>query len=235
MGWFDEQIRERKQSDQQTFEESFLELSDAVTGKNEAAVFSGDSELSKNAVAEVLKYYRIKPREVPETIKDFNEQLEYLLRPNGIMRRTVKLEKGWYKEAVGPYLATRKSDGATVAMIPGKLTGYCFIDGTTGKKVKVNSKNEGDFNIEAIAFYRPFPLKKLSIADLLRYVFSTMSAADFVLYGLATLAVTAVGLMTPKLQNFIFSTVIEAESIRLLVSVRCRWNSARKRAALAIR
>ena len=66
MGWFDEQIRERKQSDQQTFEEAFLELSDAVTGKKEAAVFSGDAELSKNAVAEVLKYYHIKPREVSE-------------------------------------------------------------------------------------------------------------------------------------------------------------------------
>lgn len=219
MGWFDEQIRERKQSDQQTFEEAFLGLSDAVTGKNEAAVFSGDAELSKNAVAEVLRYYHIKPREVPETVKDFNEQLEYLLRPNGIMRRTVKLEKGWYKEAVGPYLATRKSDGATVAMIPGKLTGYCYIDGSTGKRVKVDSKNEGDFNPDAIAFYKPFPLKKLSIADLLKYVLSTMSVSDFVLYGLATLAVTAVGLMTPKLQNFIFSTVIEAESIRLLVSV----------------
>lgn len=219
MGWFDEQIRERKQSDQQTFEEAFLGLSDAVTGKNEAAVFSGDAELSKNAVAEVLKYYHIKPREVPETVKDFNEQLEYLLRPNGIMRRTVKLEKGWYKEAVGPYLATRKSDGATVAMIPGKLTGYCYIDVSAGKRVKVDSKNEGDFNPDAIAFYKPFPLKKLSIADLLKYVLSTMSVSDFVLYGLATLAVTAVGLMTPKLQNFIFSTVIEAESIRLLVSV----------------
>ncbi len=219
MGWFDEQIRERKQSDQQTFEEAFLELSDAVTGKNEAAVFSGNFKLSQNAVAEVLRFYHIKPREVPETIKDFNEQLEYLLRPNGIMRRPVKLDKGWYKEAVGPYLVTRRSNGATVAMIPAKLTGYCFTESATGKKVKVTSKNEGDFNPDAIAFYRPFPLKKLSIADLLKYILSTMSVSDFALYGIATIAVTAVGLITPKLQNFIFSTVIEAESIRLLWSV----------------
>lgn len=219
MGWFDEQIRERKQSDQQAFEEAFLELSDAVTGKNEAAVFSGDSKLSKNAVAEVLKYYHIKPREVPETIKDLNEQLEYLLRPNGIMRRTVKLDKGWYKEAVGPYLATRKSDGAVVAMLPGKFTGYCFIDSATGKRVKVTNKNQGDFEPEAIAFYRPFPLKSLSTADLMKYVISTMSVSDFVLFGLAALAVTGVGLMTPKLQNFIFSTVIEVKSVQLLWSV----------------
>ena len=219
MGWFDEQIRERKRSDQQTFEEAFLELSDAVTGKSEASVFSGGDKLSKSAVGGILRYYRVKTREVPETVKDFNEQLEYLLRPHGIMRRTVKLEKGWYKDAVGPYLVTRKSDGATVAMIPGRLSGYCYIDGATCKRVKVNQKNEGDFEVNAVAFYKPFPLKKLSIPDLMKYVLSTLSAADLILFALSALVATAVGLMTPKLQNFIFSTVIDVGSIRLLTSV----------------
>lgn len=96
MGWFDEQIRERKKSDKQVFEEAFLTLSDAVTGKKESLIFSDDSERSVNAVSDVLKFYHIKPREVPAGIKDFNEQLEYILRPHGIMHRTVRLEKGWY-------------------------------------------------------------------------------------------------------------------------------------------
>ncbi len=181
--------------------------------------FSGGDKLSKSAVDGILRYYRVKTLEVPETVKDFNEQLEYLLRPHGIMRRTVKLEKGWYKDAVGPYLVTRKSDGATVAMIPGRLSGYCYIDGATGKRVKVNQKNEGDFEVNAVAFYKPFPLKKLSIPDLMKYVLSTLSAADLILFALSALVATAVGLMTPKLQNFIFSTVIDVGSIRLLTSV----------------
>ena len=37
----------------------------------------------------------------PDGIKDVNEQLEFLMRPYGIMRRTVKLEDSWYRDAVG--------------------------------------------------------------------------------------------------------------------------------------
>ncbi len=219
MGWFDEQIRQRKKSDQQVFEEAFLELSDAVTGKKEAAVYMGVGERSKNAVDEILKYYRVKSREVPDTVKDPEDRMEYLLRPHGIMKRSVKLDKGWYKDAVGPYLATRKSDGASVAMIPGAVGGYKYINPDNGSKVKVSEKNEGDFEEMAYAFYKPFPLKKLSIPDLMKYVISIMSVSDFVFYGLTILIVTLIGMMTPKLQNFLFSTVIEAGSVKLLLSV----------------
>ena len=218
MGWFDEQIRERKKSDKQVFEEAFLTLSDAVTGKKESLIFSDDSERSVNAVSDVLKFYRIKPRDVPAGIKDFNEQLEYILRPHGIMHRTVRLEKGWHKDAIGPFLTKRKSDGSAVAMIPAKLTGYCFTDSESGKKIKVSAKNEGEFEEEALEFYKPFPLKKLSIPDLMKYIASIMSLSDIVFTGITTLAVTLVGMMIPRIQNFIFSTVIEEGSMRLLMA-----------------
>lgn len=219
MGWFDEQIRQRKESDQQIFEEAFFELSDSVTGKNESSAFMGDADRAKDAIALILKYYHIKPKELPPNISDVNEQLEFLMRPNGIMRRTVKLEKGWYKDAVGPFLMTRKSDGAAIAAVPGPLVGYYFTDPSTGKRTRFTKANEGDFEQDAIAFYKPFPLKKLNIPELMKYVISTMSVADFVLYGLAMLAVTLIGLMLPRLQNFLFSTVIEEKSISLLLSV----------------
>ena len=51
MGWFDEQIRQRKESDQQIFEEAFFELSDSVTGKNESSAFMGDADRAKDAIA----------------------------------------------------------------------------------------------------------------------------------------------------------------------------------------
>ena len=34
MGWFDEQIRQRKQSDQETFEESIFRMASVVLGKS---------------------------------------------------------------------------------------------------------------------------------------------------------------------------------------------------------
>ena len=55
------------------------------------------------------------------------------------MRRNVKLEEGWYKDAFGPMLAFRKEDGAAVALLPKPFTGYWFRDPDTGEKTTVNA------------------------------------------------------------------------------------------------
>ena len=97
MGWFDEQIKERRQYDDDAFSEAFANMASAVMGKRFEAAFTSDRAVTKDAIDEILKYYHVKSREVPDSIKDVNEQLEFLMRPYGIMRRTVKLEDGWYR------------------------------------------------------------------------------------------------------------------------------------------
>lgn len=106
MGWFDEQIKERRQYDDDAFSEAFANMASAVMGKRFEAAFTNDRAVTKDAIDEILKYYHVKSREVPDSIKDVNEQLEFLMRPYGIMRRTVKLEDGWYRDAVGAMLGT---------------------------------------------------------------------------------------------------------------------------------
>ena len=170
MGWFDEQIRQRKLHDQNTFENAFLEISDAVTGARISEALADHKTRAKSAIDEILKFYHAKTQDVPETIQDLNEQLEYLTRPYGIMRRSVRLEKGWYRDAFGAMLGVRKSDGSVVALIPGNLSGYTFFDAETGKRVRVSRKNEDLFEPEAIAFYKPFPVKKMDIGSFLRYI-----------------------------------------------------------------
>ena len=91
MGWFDEQIKERRQYDDDAFSEAFANMASAVMGKRFEAAFTNDRAVTKDAIDEILKYYHVKSREVPDSIKDVNEQLEFLMRPYGIMRRTVKL------------------------------------------------------------------------------------------------------------------------------------------------
>ena len=105
-----------------------------------------------------MKYYHVKSREVPDSIKDVNEQLEFLMRPYGIMRRTVKLEDGWYRDAVGAMLGTlsERVDGSWRSFRP-VLSGYSFFDYETGKARRITRKNQHLFDDEAIAFYKPFP------------------------------------------------------------------------------
>ncbi len=219
MGWFSEQIKERKKYDQNTFEEAFLGISDAVTGARVSAAFADDRSRAKDAIDAILKFYHVRSQEVPDSITDLNEQLEFLMRPYGIMRRTVVLEKGWYKDAIGAMLGVRRSDGSIVALIPGALSGYTFFDAETGKTVKVSRKNEELFKDEAIAFYKPFPLKKISFADVLRYIAGILAPADYVLAAGATLAVTLVGLLSPKLNQLLFGLVVEDRDLALLASI----------------
>ena len=96
MGWFDEQIKLRKQSDNDIFSESFANIADAVMGSKISASLKNNRELVQDSMEDILKYYHVKSREVPESIQEIEEQLEYLMRPYGIMRRTVKLEENGY-------------------------------------------------------------------------------------------------------------------------------------------
>lgn len=219
MGWFDEQIKQRKQNDSDVFTDAFINIAGAVMGSRISNALNDERQQTKNAFDEILRFYHIKPHEIPDNIKDRNEQLEYLLRPHGIMRRTVILSKGWYKDAIGAMLGVRKSDGIVVALIPTGFSGYSYRDMETGKYVKINCRNQELFEEEAIAFYKPLPLKKLGIPDLMRYILGTLSPADFVMTGALTLAVTFIGMLSPKLNNLLFSRVIEDGSTQVLLAI----------------
>ncbi len=219
MGWFDEQIRQRKQNDDDVFADSFVNMASAILGSRVTGSLSDGSAAAKSAIDEILKYYHVKSREVPDNIKDTNEQLEYLMRPYGIMRRTVRLEKGWYRDAVGAMLGVMKESGRVVALIPAGFSGYCYIDPDSGKKIKINRRNQRLFDSEAIAFYKPFPLKKIGLGSVAKYIAETLSAADFALIALATLALSLIGMLSPKLNNILFAAVLPSGSVRLLLSI----------------
>ena len=219
MGWFDEQIRTRKEADQAVFEDSFQQMAGAVMGRRMTQALNDDRQVTEDAVDDILKFYHVKPQEVPDSIRDMNEVLEFLLRPYGIMRRGVTLEKGWYRDAAGAMLGTRTDDGSVVALVPFGLTGYRFYDRKTGKMVRLNRKNEGMISKEAIAFYKPFPLTKMNIGSLIRYIVQQISPSDILLLLLSMLAVTGVGMVMPWLNKLLFSDVLESGSTRVLLGM----------------
>ena len=220
MGWFDEQIRQRKLADDAAFEESFAQIADSILGTKLSKVFSDDRIKAKNAIDEILKYYHIKPKEeIPESLTDVNEQLEYIMRPHGIMRRVVKLTDGWYKDAVGPMLGVRLDNNQVTALIPTGLVGYSYYDAETGKLIKINRRNAGIIDKEGLCFYRSFPLRKMGIPDLLKFITDNLSVADMVLFGIATLIVTLVGMLEPKIAAYLTGDVIQIKKESLLFAI----------------
>ena len=219
MGWFDEQIRDRKQNDDEAFAEAFANMASAITGRKIEASLNNDRAVTKDAIDEILRYYHVKSREVPDGISDVNEQLEYLMRPFGIMRRTVKLEDGWYSDAIGAMLGVLRESGRVVALIPTGLSGYSYFDYETGKRKKINHKNQHLLEAEAIAFYKPFPLKKISLPSLAAYIVRALSASDFVMIALATLALSLIGMIAPMISKLLFDRVLPSGSSHLLIAI----------------
>ena len=222
MGWFDEQIRERKRQDNERFADAMDEISAIITReKIELSCDEGETtkqESITRAIGRVLRYYHIKPKQVPDDIKNLQEQLEYLCRPYGVMRRTVKLEKGWYKDAIGALLGTRK-DGTVVALLPRRFFGYSYYDETTGREVRLSSTTEEDIEETAICFYKPFPAKKLNIPTMLRYVIGCVPVSAYGLVIIMMLLTTLVGMLSPRITHIIFDEVIPSESMRLFWAV----------------
>ena len=219
MGWFENQIQERRSADQQLLEDSFVKIAGVVLGKRTAEKLGDARIITKNAIDEILKYYHCKPTEIPEEIRTTEEQLDFSLYPHGLMRRTVELSENWYRDAFGPILAFLKEDGLPVAILPGFLRGYVFTDPTTGQRMKLDAKTAARFDRTAVCFYRPLPGKKLAIPDLLLYMKRCVSMSDVILFIAATLAVTLVGLIMPRITKTLTGPVLASGRGSALIGV----------------
>ena len=216
MGWFDEQIRQRKLSDQEIFEDSMFRMASVLLGKQRAGALNDERIAAKAAIDDILKYYHYKPTEVPDGVRTLDDQLEYCLRPHGLMRRNVQLKERWYRDAFGPMLAFRKEDGAAVALIPKPFGGYWFIDGTTGAKESVGRANADSFAPDAICFYRPLPLRKLGIPDLIVYLKDCLSTGDYISLVLLTLLPILLGLLMTNITRALTGFVVRSGKLSLL-------------------
>ena len=214
MGWFDEQIKQRKLSDNQVLQDSFAKIADAVMGKR-TFLHLDDSIYTQDAMNQILKYYGCQTRELSKDISDFNEQLEYLCRPCGLMRRDIKLKKGFYEDAISPILAFDKETKLPVALIPGFTFGYMYLD--NGKNIKITSANESKFEENAITFYKPLPLRKITTFDLAKYGFATMSVNEIVFTLILMALISLVGLLIPEINYFLTSYVLQEKSYSLLL------------------
>ena len=219
MGWFEKQVKQRKDLDQQLFEESFFKAAEAVLGRRAASHMSDERIITKQAVEDILKYYHYKPVELPKNVKTHDDQLDYSLRPHGIMRRNIELEAGWYKDSYGPVLAYLKEDGSPVALLPGNMSGYYYVDHKNGGRVRINAKTAELFRREAFCFYKPLPQKSIGIQDLFLYMKNCLSFADVMLLVVATLASTLVGMLMPRITQALTGPVLSGGKVSALVSV----------------
>ena len=217
MGWFDEQIEYRKKHERELLADSIENIARSVTGRRIGSELKDQADIS-DAVSGLLKYMGVKEKEVPPQISGLQDRLDYLLSSTGILYREVILTKGWHTDAMGPMIASLK-DGTVILALPSAMGGYEYTDPRTGKKMRVTAREEKAISQEALCFYRPLPMRKLNLRDLLQYMLNCLTLHDLVSFGLSALAITLVGLLSPRLNQVLMGTVVQTGSMQLLIAV----------------
>ena len=218
MGWFDEQIEYRKKNERELLGDSFENLARSVTGRRVRSILKDGADIS-DAASALLRYMGVKEKEVPAGITGLRDRLDYLLSSTGVLYREIILTKGWQKDAMGPMIASIKDDGTVIALLPSDLGGYEYVNPHTGTTVRVNAAEAAKLNEEALVFYRPLPLRSLTVRDLIRFMKSCLTTRDAASFCVAALAITLVGMLTPRLNRILMADVIASGSMQLLFAV----------------
>ncbi|WP_394924829.1 NHLP bacteriocin export ABC transporter permease/ATPase subunit [uncultured Robinsoniella sp.] len=219
MGWFDSQVKERLRYDAGEMQKSYAKLA-GVVGKKEKIDYGQLKEngQAKDALSKICKYFRIEKTEIPENVVDIHEQIQFLFEPSGVMWRHMRLRGKWWKDSMGPILGETK-EGKPVALIPKAFSGYRYFDYESGNEIKVDAHINEMLKEDAICFYKPLPQKELTGKDLIIFLLGNIGMDDKLLLGFAALAVTLLGLITPAANTLIFSHIIPAGQMSMVLSV----------------
>ena len=213
-----EQIKNRIRNDERFFNEGIKRLADTVSGRSknlELREITGTEDIVQ--IKNICLYLK---QEIPDSdcnYETLEDVVDYFTGYSGIMKRHILLDDKWYKDGEGVLLAVRKEDGGATALYPSNLKGYYYIDKETGSKIKITRKNCDMFEDAAYCFYKPLPMKKISIRDYLRFVLEQIKVFDLIMLFVSTAFITFVGMLTPKVTKVAFSDIVPSNQKKLLI------------------
>ncbi len=169
----------------------------------------------------ILKYYKSDVI-ADECVQYENiEQLIVETMPSkGLTYRNVILKNDWYENSIGAMIGKMRT-GEIVAFIPKIRSGYIYVNCNTGKRYNVTKKAAELFESDAFCFYVMLPHEPLKISDLIKFIFKCVTPQKYIMLLMSYLIVTLLGLVLPRMNQFIFSNVIPDNSLKVLTSVAC--------------
>lgn len=207
-----ERLELKKHHDEELYNEAMQDLLNVFGISNPTSGIE-----TKAAISCILNYFGQKIPEIPKDITDLGQQIEYILRPSGMMKRRIELVGEWWKDGSGAILAGKKN-GEIVALIPSKWSGYCYHD-KFGKSVKINKKNAKEFSVDAFCFYRSFSQGPIKIMDLVKFMIKNISYLDVMFLIFIYLMVQFLGMIMPYITNLIYNIIVPSGSLGLLQTV----------------
>ena len=218
MSIFGEQFLARRNRDQIDLDNALQDVYEAVTGRESIRYSINSDEQVRKELERICFYLGVRAdQDVPE-YNDLEDMLDYITRPFAIMRRHILLTHHWWKNGDGPLLVSKKDSDELLALIPGRLGGYYYTDFRSNKKIKIDRHNAGEFEKEAICFYKPLPLSSLSANELTGLLFKNMAATDLAMLVLSGIGIVGVSLLIPFATKMVFEYVIPTGAMTLVGS-----------------
>lgn len=134
--------------------------------------------------------------------------VEDVARVSHFTCRKVLLEEEWFRHDSGMLLVFDENKHAPLAAMPKGTSRYRLRDCTTGKAAVLTEEKAKTLQPEAYMVYRPFPNKKLTVMDLVKFGLPAVKGAD--LFNLVFMAAVSalIGLLLPFMNQKIFDQYI---------------------------
>ena len=198
MGFYTDVIKERDRIDRELVKIADGNLrnqrGNTTAVKGTAGVFE--------ALSLILSKYGIEADEVYGG-RDINEILDLTLDPLGVIYDSADLTETPLKKRT-EYMLGFLEDGRAVALMPAVI-GYryaCPISGEKGKVSKIRLQDK------AYVIQRPIEINPANLMTLLIYVLHLVSRRDIMLVLAATVLTTLLGLVTPKMNQYVLEDLV---------------------------
>ncbi len=206
---FTQQIAARTEADEAMRKKADSMINDAVT-RNPSDDVLGGLRTNEEALDRILSLCGIE-----------KEKLNHLEKED-VLFTSLKDDPKWYQEQTGYCLGVTK-EGAYIALLPGMLKGYYYLD-EKKRKHRVDEKNAGLFE-KVYCLCRLLPERRLTIPQLLKYLLSFMRKRALVMFILMNIIAGVLGLVFPRLVSVLLNNAqnVKSSSLRqvLVIALLC--------------
>lgn len=213
------QIATQREAGQEATAKAFGRLRDVNMSIDTVEDFHIQNEDALLAACQALGRYMGTEIRVPPTSMQAGQlQVTKVLRYSGIRYKSVALCEDWWKKDSGAMLGTL-ADGTPVALLPRGMRGYRMHNPAAGTTVRVNAANAGTIQATALAVYRSFPAKPMSLRQVLRFVLGEHIYLEIGIILLFSFLAALIQVMPPILSEHIFDFIVPGYKRGLLVEV----------------